>query len=45
LDTASKPIFGGNDAELGRDKTHVKAKKQGPRQTKRTAIKPTSKEG
>jgi hypothetical protein len=44
LDTVSKPIFGGNDAEVGRNKAHVKVKKQAPRQTKRTA-KPTLREG
>ncbi len=46
LDTASKPIVGGNDVELGRDKAQVKAKKrQTPRQTKRAVVKPSLREG
>jgi hypothetical protein len=45
MDTASKPIFGGNDQEIGRKKALLKLKKKAPRQSKRELNKQTQWKG
>jgi hypothetical protein len=45
LDTASKPIFGGNDEEVGRKKAAAKAKQKGLKESTRSKRKHTQGEG